>query len=391
MNEKGLVTILAGMAVILLGSIAQLNAATPVLTATGECGIINATTLACKDGYPITVGFSVTNNYQQYYGSFIISPRDTANVSQAVDQFGNQCEVGSGSTVICSVTLRAFPLTTYNATVKKSIKLVWTSSLYPQYHINDSLNVTIFHYLDQNESMFMKVYAVDNKVYTEESSSYEYFCKVYGICNTQLGYGIGLAGTYLQFAINNANRSATAAFYNLSIANNTLNAGSSQYASFINSSNKILSNWLAARYLLANITNVYNSNRNQLASCKNGGTSYAASLSKAINSSLASPMQTSLASSASYMAGVYNLSSYENNAIQKCGGTGYSGSGGFLSTLGKNFYYIIIGVIVIIVAAYLLLRFRSAREVRMIREAAEEKSEEQRHGDQPEEEAGVKE
>lgn len=372
------------------------HAASVILNPSGPCAPFNATMLACRDGYPIKVSFSVSAPYPLFYGSFTVMPADTANVSEAVDSFGNQCSVPSGSTQTCSVNLKPIPLLQGNGTIKETIKLGLRSTSYPQIVFNDSFNVSIYHYLDQNESAFIRAYNRTFFMYEHENESYGYFCDVYGICNSEVGYGIAISGRYLAFAYQDANQSFFEnAYYNMSVANSTLADGYGQYSAFVNQSNGILENWILARYQLASDANKFNANSAGLEKCGE-----AANISDGINNTGASGVQTTLNSSINYKKKVANLTSYENSEIVRCASaSGASSPTGLVSGIEGNRIYLVLVAVVIIVLVYAVLRFRSHREVKKIREEAasekahealeEKKDDEKRHGEQPEAEAGA--
>ena len=372
------------------------HAASAILNPSGPCAPFNTTLLACRDGYPITVSFSVSAPYPLFYGSFTVMPADTTNVSEAVDSFGNQCSLQSGSTQTCSVNLKPIPLLQGNGTIKKTVLLRLRSTSYPQIVFNDSFNISIYHYLDQNESIFIRAYNQTFLRYEAENESYSYFCGVYGICNSQVGYGIALSGSYLAFSYQDASQNLLSnAYYNVSVANSTLSGEYGQYSAFVNQSNKILQNWVSARYQLANDTNKFNANEAALAKC-----GIATNIADGINNTAASSMPTTLNGSANYKGKVANFTDYEDGEISRClSGSGVSSATGFISSIEGNSIYLILIVVIIIVLVYAVLRFRSHREVKRIREEAvtekahealaEKKDDEKRHGEQPEAEAGA--
>lgn len=369
--------------------------------ATGNCNYLNSTFIACKDGVPINISFLVNAPYPQSYGTFAVSTVDTANVTEALDSFGNPCTVPSGSSNACFVTLKAIPISMGNGTIPKSIKLRLRSIPYPQLVFNNSINITIYHYLDHNGTLFENEYTATLAQYQYENSSYRYFCIAYSICNSGLGYGIQLAGSYLQFAAINANKGTIKqALYNISAANSTMGSGYSSFLIFVNTSNRIINNQVQAQYIIANSINQFNAYRAKLTNCSVGNTNYAARIGRGLNNSLAYPRQTVLNGSQIYLGYVNNVSAYEANAIGYCANGKAAPPSGNQSSgfLQKYWVDIVVGVVIIIIALYALMRFRSAQEIKRIREGAEEKKheeeerekadEERRHGDQPEQEAG---
>ena len=365
------------------------------IAATNTCTQLNSTFLACADGIPIKVQFSVTAPYAPSFGTFSVAQVDYANVSEPLNAFGNQCTVPSGSTSSCSVTISGIPLSAGNGTLAKSIKLKLTSISYPQISFNRSVNITIYHYLTANGSLYLRIYDSAYSEYLGENLTYGYFCSGYGICSSGVAYGISVAGAYLSLAEQNINHGSTQqAIYNVTEANRTLGGGRLQYNSFVSASNRIVNNVIRARYMLANLSNSYSLDYVSLNSCPTKNTTYGRNIASQISKAEGYPMQTTLNGSVTYLQLVMNISAYNNNAIAYCGGAKSKSSGSGLSA--RTIYIAVIAIVAILLIIYIVLRIRTSREIRRIREGADErkeesekKDEEKRHGNQPEEEAGA--
>lgn len=362
------------------------------------CMQANSTFIACMDGAPIKLAFSITAPVAPSFGSFDVTQVDYANVTEPLDIFGNQCVVGSGATATCFVTLNPIPLSMGNGTLTKTIWFQLRSIPYPQLVFNRSVNITIYHYLSHNESIFLQSYNSAYNAYARENSTYAYFCSAYGICSAGIAYGISVEGAYLSLALDNANSGMIQqALYNVSVANRTLVGGLAQYASFVNASNRIVNNVIRTNSLLANISSSYPSYKAMLNNCTTGNTTYLKNIETQVSNAESYPMQTTLNGSIKYLQITNNISAYVSQAIAHC-----SGRKSILSPFGnlfqRNTYLVILGFVVAIMVIYAILRYRSHMEVKRIRESVteeerkeevEKKDEEKRHGGQPEAEAGA--
>jgi hypothetical protein len=349
------------------------------------CSQVNSTFIACYDGYSIPVSFSVTAPNSPSFGPFRVSQVDYANVSQPLDSFGNQCAVQSGATISCFISIKALPLSVGNGTVEKSIQLRLTSQPYPQLAFNRSINITIYHYLSHNESVLFSIYNSTSSAYLKDNATYGYFCRGYGICSANVGYGISVTGSYLELASENINYgSMQAATYNASVANRSINGLGSQYAFFVNNSNRIVNNVIEARSLLSAASNHYVNDEPFLNVCTVGNSTYGKNIQLEIQNAEGYPMETNLTGSVKYLQLATNISDYTNNAIAQCKTSGQSsGKTGVPGSISKNtIYIIIIAIILILILIYVVLRYRSDQEIRRIREDADEKRAEELHAQQ---------
>ncbi len=384
--------LLAAVASLLLMATAHAYVAQPL--SQGECSQVNATFVSCTDGVPIAFSFTVSGPDASGFGSFSITPLDYANVSEPLDSFGNACRVGSGATAYCTVTLNPMPIFSLNGTVRKEIRLRLDSISYPQLAFNYSVNVTIYHYLDRNESLFVDAYSAASSQYMLENETYLYLCNSYDICNSEVSYRINVAGSYLTLAGYDAKLDLVLeAMDNTSMAAGNLAGGLAQYDSFVNASDRIVNNVIHANYLLAAVNNSYLGNRKAIGNCTVGNATYSENIGRQLNATKAYPMQNTLNGSVRYLQGVRNLSAYNTAAVARCS-AGYGNGRGipFLHDIGGNgLLEIIAGVVAAILVIYAVLRYRGYREVKRIRDAATDEAadEEKRHGEQPEAEAGA--
>ncbi len=384
---------LTAIASLFLTILPPVQAALPAAVQ-GACIQTNATFISCADGIPVRFGFSITGPNAPGFGSFSVTPLDYANVSEPLDSFGNACQVGSGEAAYCTVILSPASVFALNGTVKKEILLRLDSISYPQLKFNSSVNVTIFHYLDKNESLFVSTYLQAFSRYALENDTYLYFCNSYNICNSGVSYGINVAGSYLALAGYDAKLGLIpGAMDNASVANRSLAGGTADYVSFVNTSNRIVNNVIKANYLLAAVSNSYSANKIAIGNCTVGGMTYSKNIGEQLNSTEAYPMQNTLNGSIRYLQEVKNLSTYNADAVTRCSSSEKNGGAAsfFHDIYGKNLPEIILIIAIIILAIYAVLRYRSHIEVKRIRDAAKDETadEEMRHGEQPEAEAGA--
>ncbi len=342
----------------------------------------NSTYIACYNGNPMNFSFQISAPYAVGYGPYIAYVYNK-NVSEPFSLFGGACSIPGGQTIECEVTINPLPLSSGNGIIEKEIRLKLQSEPYPQLYFNKSINVTIYHYLTQNQSIFLKKYQSTFSEYQEENYTYGYFCYSYGICQGNIGYGISVAGAYLGLASQNAAlNDIEDAMNNASIANSTLQALGSQYSIFLNNSNLIINNVIKGHYILASTWNRFQPVSAKLYNCKTGNTTYGKNIFTQIGNAEDYPMETSLNGSYKYINLADNISNYTNNAISVCAGVSLPGSAsgskeGFLSGLSNEEKYIILGVIIAaVVGIYLILRFKNSKEVERIRKQIEDQAEE---------------
>lgn len=362
------------------------------LSPSNTCSQVNSTFIACYDGYSIPVSFSITAPYSASFSPFLVSQADAYNVSLPLDAFGNQCSISSGSTISCFVTLSPIPLSAGNGTIRKDIGLRLVSQPYPQLVFNRSINITIYHFLSRNESILESNYNFVSSRYKEDNATYVYFCQGYGICSTNVAYGMEVTGDYLALARENINHSSMEqAIYNVSVANRSLTGVGSQFAFFVNNSNEIFNNVIKARYILANLSNSYLPYRPALDNCTTGSTTYGKNIASQISGAEAYPMQTTLNSSERYLQLAQSISAYTDNAIAHCVSAKQSAPTTTKSAGGANkdtIYIILIIIVLIIIAIFGILRIRAEAEVRKIREEEDERRAEELH--EEEKKAGKK-
>ncbi len=342
----------------------------------------NSTYIACYDGSPMNFSFQISAPYAVGYGPYIAYVYNK-NVSEPFSLFGGSCSIPGGQTIECEVTVNPLPLSSGNGIIEKEIRLKLQSEPYPQLYFNKSINVTIYHYLTQNQSIFLKKYQSTFSEYQQENYTYGYFCYSYGICQENIGYGISVAGAYLGLASQNAAlNKIESAMNNASIANSTLEALSVEYSLFLNNSNLIINNVIKGHYILAKTWNRFQPYSAKLYNCKTGNTTYGKNIFTQIGNAENYPMETNLNSSYKYISLANNVSNYTDNAISVCAGVSLPGSSsgakaGFLSGLSNKDKYIILGLIIAaIVGIYLLLRFKNSKEVERIRKQIEDQAEE---------------
>ena len=378
-EARGLFVLLlaAGFAMVGIASAAQGYA----VGSQTICTQSNTTFIACYDGAPLNFTFQISAPYAVGYGPYIAYAVDNSNVSEPASLFGGVCSIPGGQTVECMVTLNPMPLSSGNGIVVKTIRLKLQSQPYPQLFFNRSVNVTVYHYLTRNQSIFLDKYQSTFSQYVSENDTYSYFCSSYGICQNNIGYGISVAGAYLGLAAQNVQEdSIGSAMSNATIANDTLQAMEGQYLLFINKSNTVINNIIKGHYLLASAWNAFEPYSSKLYNCPTGNTTYGKNIFTQIGNAENYPMQTTTSGSYRYIQTVDNISVYTSNAIQKCAGiktTNTTGTGGFLPGLSNTDKYAIVGIIIAaIVAAYLILRFKNSKEVEAIRREIEDRAEE---------------
>ncbi len=352
-----------------------------------QCSQVNSSYIACYDGVPIGISFSIGAPYSSVFGPFTVTQVDYANVSEPLDVFGSQCTVQSGQTVSCFATLKAIPLSAGNGTVRRTIRLQLKSQPYPQLVFNKSINMTIYHYLTHNESVFLDVFNSASSRYAQYNATYNYLCNGFGLCSSSVAYGLSVSGAYLALASANIDAGLTAqAVYNASIANRTLAGVGGLYAAYLNDSNRVMNSVIRSRYVLERARNAYQHYESSLFNCSIGSTTYGKNILTQISEAESYPMQTTVNGSGRYSQLIANISSYTDNAIGHCGtNLGKLPGSISLGSFSKNALYIIAAIAAAIAALFLILRFRSSKEVEKIRQEIEEKVEEM-HKEKKEEE-----
>ncbi len=331
-----------------------------------SCNRINSSFAVCRDGTPITVGFPVTGPNEPNFGNFQVLQVSNSTLSEPIDSFGNQCIVASGQTNYCYATLNPIPLTSGNGTLEYSVRLLLKSVPYPQLTFNRTFNITISHYIDRNDSIFISEYLSTLAAYQKENYTYAYFCDAYGICDKNIAYNIGIAGVYLDLSgYNIGHGTVTQAIFNTSVANGSITDGQQSYHLFVNLSNNIVHNVVLANYLLAGEDNYYTGNESRLNNCSVGGSTYGNNIRSGIANAESYPMQNSLNGSLRYLGFVRNISAYESQAVKSCKTgkplAGYSG------IIGSIWLEVIVAIVAIILIIYAILVYRGHQEVKRIR------------------------
>lgn len=349
-----------------------------------SCNQINSSFAVCRDGTPITIGFSVTGPNEPGFGNFQVIQVGNSTLSEPIDSFGNQCIVASSQTNYCYATLNPIPLTSGNGTQEYMVRLLLKSIPYPQLTFNRTFNITISHYIDRNDSIFISEYLSTLAAYQNENNTYSYFCDAYGICDKNIAYNIGIAGVYLDLSGYNIDHgTVTQAIFNTSVANRSITDGQQSYQLFINTSNNVVHNVVLSNYLLAKEYNYYEGNESRLNNCSVGGSTYGNNIRTEIANAESYPMQNSLNGSARYLGLVRNISTYEIQAVKSCKSGKPLASP--LGTAGSIWPEAIIAIIAIIIVIYVILVYRGHQEVKRIRgeSSSEEPAIEETDGEEP--------
>ena len=361
--------LLAVFGIMLLSSLVS-SFSISTLYSPGVCKQLNASYLSCPDGVPIKVVFSLSAPYNPpYLGNFTAYPVQYWNTSEVMNVYGNgKCIVSWSSTSVCMLYLDPIPPVNGNGIINRAIPLKLASSVYPQVTFNRTINVTISHYITSGEAYLLSLY---NNVYanlTSIEASYNYFCKLYSVCSPALEGNISLASNALSLASQQLNNSLLyASYYNISLANTTLDKMYPSFQAFINSSNKIVENIITAKYILANITNTYYAKRTLLENCTfPNGSKYSTYINNSINMLSGYSTLNTLNNSEAYLSLVKNLKANETSLINVCQSKHSIGIS-FNSSMGFKYVLYLFGAIIIILAAYALFRLNEIREVNKVR------------------------
>ena len=361
--------LLAIFGILMLGSFAS-SFSISTLYGPGACKQLNASYLSCPDGVPIKVIISLSAPYNPpYLGSFTVYPVQYWNTSEVMNIYGTgRCVVSWSNTSVCMLYLNPISPANGNGIINRAIPLRLTSSVYPQITFNRTINVTINHYITSGEAYLLSLY---NNVYANLSSveaSYNYFCKIYSVCSPALEANISLASNALSLASQQLNNSLLyASYYNISLANTTLNKIYPSFQAFANSSNKIVENIITARYILANITNTYYTKKGLLGNCTfPNGSKYSTYINNSINMLSSYSTLNTINSSKAYLGLVKNLKANETRLINACQSKHSIGIS-FNSSMGFKYMLYLFGAIIIILAVYALLRLNEIREVNKVR------------------------
>jgi len=361
--------LLAVFGIMLLSSLVS-SFSISTLYSPGVCKQLNASYLSCPDGVPIKVVFSLSAPYNPpYLGNFTVYPIQYWNTSEVMNVYGNgKCIVSWSSTSVCMLYLDPIPPVNGNGIINRAIPLKLASSVYPQVTFNRTINVTISHYITSGEAYLLSLY---NNVYanlTSIEASYNYFCKLYSVCSPALEGNISLASNALSLASQQLNNSLLyASYYNISLANTTLDKMYPSFQAFVNSSNKIVENIITAKYILANITNTYYAKRTLLENCTfPNGSKYSTYINNSINMLSGYSTLNTLNNSEAYLSLVKNLKANETSLINVCQSKHSIGIS-FNSSMGFKYMLYLFGAIIIILAAYALFRLNEIREVNKVR------------------------
>ena len=361
--------LLAIFGIIILSSLAS-SFSVSNLYSPGVCKQLNASYLSCPDGVPIKVVFSLSAPYEPpYLGNFTAYPVQYWNTSEVMNIYGNgKCVVSWSSTSACMLYLNPIPPIDGNGVINRTIPLKLISSVYPQVTFNRTINVTISHYITSGEAYLLSLYDNVYANLTSIEASYNYFCNLYSVCSPALEANISLASNALSLASQQLNNSLLyASYYNVSLANTTLNKMYPSFQAFVNSSNKIVENIIKARYILANITNSYYMKRALLENCTfTNGSKYSTYINNSINMLSGYSTLNTINNSEVYLSLVKNLKANETSLISACQSK-HSIVISFNNSMGFKYMLYLFGAIIIILAAYALLRLNEIREVNKVR------------------------
>ncbi len=336
----------------------------------GRCTQINESYLVCPDSVPIKVTFSISAPYSYpYLGNFTVYSVQYWNTSEAVNIYSTgPCIVPWSGTTTCIIYLNPFSPTTWNGIIKRSIPLRLISNLYPQVSYNRSVNVTISHYITSGEAYILSFYIATSSRLSSMNSTYAYFCKLYSICSSSISQNLSLASNELYLANCQINNSKLyAAFANITLANETISKIEPSFLAFTNSSNKIVNNIIEAKYILANITNSYYANKENLSSCSfYNGTKYSSYINNSINRLNSYPVLNTMNGSEMYLNLVSGLRANETKLISICRKTPNLPIK-FSSSTGFRYMLYIFGLILVVLIAYSVLRLNEGRQVKKMR------------------------
>ncbi|MGC8710742.1 MAG: hypothetical protein ACP5RF_04025 [Candidatus Micrarchaeia archaeon] len=333
-----------------------------------QCSQTNASYLICPDGMPIKISFAISAPYSPpYMGNFSVYPIQYWNTSEITNIYGSQCIVPASETTTCFVTVNAIPISASNGIVSKSIKLKLISSSYPQITFNETLNVSIEHYITSGELFIENLYNSTASVLETDNYTYSYFCGVYSICSANLESNISSAAHSLALAKAQLyNSMLLAAYSNITAANSTLYSIKDNFSSFANTSSAIVSAGIKAKYMLANSTGTYYKHEKELYNCTfPNGTRYSSYLSNYIKAMNNYSTLNTLSGANAYLGMATKLSSNETSLIEKC--TRGAGTALIKLPIGFNYMLYFFAAIVIILLAYAALRLIDLRNVSKMR------------------------
>ncbi len=351
----------------------------PILSGyVGACTQLNASHLSCQDGHSTTVGFLVSAPYDPMLGNFTVSQNDLNNFSQPFDMYGNQCSVESSSTNTCFVTMNPISILSGNGTEVRGIHLRLTSSEYPQIFYYQTINFTIKHYTNNSEQTALLNYEYAYKNYSIMYSKYNYFCSIYGLCNTTLSTELSTAGHYINNATKSLNDAQTSnAMYYTSLAAYSIRNTAPVFNLFINTSNNIVNKIIYAQQMAYAMKSYYYENLDILNTCTMpSGDTYADYLNKTV--SLATLNQSPLASEAStsYLDSLNSSLKTETITINNCKRMEHTvislqnvtSQKENNKTAKPSFIDILVVLVAALSALYVVLKINGIREIKKIRE-----------------------
>ncbi len=356
----------------------------------GICTQTSTTNFTCMDGRPIVIGISLTAQQYPYYfyGNFTALAPVNSKYGDPVSVYGTPCTVPSGKTSICFVTLPAIPATALNGTLSENISLVLQSQQYPQEMLNESFNVMITHYANNDERFAFALYNATLGQYNQTNSQYSYFCASYSVCNGTIGSALSNASSYLANATNDFNSNYLAeAYLNATKANQSLSAIKPEIAPFISKANIIVNDNFKARGIVLNATANYNQNYKKLYSCN---PTYTKRMNATLSELVSAPMVQTVNASAAYLALANSTRDNVTSEINRCSGSSSASGGSLAVSIGNLLpgkgsqvplgYFLILPTLIIIL--YLAVRLREAREVKRLRDEANkhDKSKQQNGG-----------
>ncbi len=311
------------LTVLLISGIASAAYVSPALGTGGtNCEQYNASTFICPDGANMTINFVVSTPPNPYFGNFsVYASQGTNDFISVKGMNGEACVAAYGSATTCYVQLQPAQVMNGNGTMEKHISLSLVSQLYPQVHYSEAINVTVLHYLTQQQSAVSSLYNNVYREYSNMSDTYSFYCNQNRICSqsaTDLLNGINQTLYNATYDIFNSKLGN--AYTELSKANYTINSKYKNYSDFVAYARGVYGSVEYAHSLISNVTKSVAANNDSLSRCSfsngTGYDSYIRGYANALKSF--NPESWNNKSASNYVASAYSFSNNASNLFRIC-------------------------------------------------------------------------
>ena len=309
---------------------------------------------SCPDGNYTTIMTVFNNTYPWYIGNITyITISNT--ISNPYNIYNNPCTIQSGKSSVCFMQILPFPITSGNGGKNFNITIYMENS---NVYINKTyINVTVCHYLNENETALIKNYSILTNEFNKIKNQYSYYCSTYLICNNTLNSSIINTSIDLEKLNNSINKGNYSYMQNFK---NQIYYLSYLFNKYNESINFILPNIISGNSYIARSVVLINSNSSLLNNCSyKNGTTYASYLKNKINSLRLYKINNE-SSSIAFLSNAKSLYNQTNYLIADCKQPAQTS---FNITLNANVsILVVLGLALIVVLIFVYILGESLRE-----------------------------